>query len=168
MKNCRFEEMPRIDAICAHPIWQESVKRIALLEQERVFCGHDVSHFMDVARLAYIENLEQGLGLSREVVYGAALLHDIGRYLQYEQGIPHDQGSRMLAEQILPDCGFSRAEQEEILDAVSGHRTEETGELDNLAGVIYRADKLSRMCLFCGEQSRCNWAEEKKNRKIFA
>ena len=33
---------------------------------------------------------------------------------------------------------------------------------------IYRADKLSRMCLFCGEQSRCNWAEEKKNRKIFA
>ena len=64
MRKDRYEEMPRIDAICAHPVWQESVKRIAALERERIFCGHDTAHFMDVARMAYIENLERGLGLS--------------------------------------------------------------------------------------------------------
>lgn len=166
MNKDQYKEMPRIDAICAHPVWRESVKRTAALEQDRIFCRHDTAHFLDVARLAYIENLERELGLSREAVYAAALLHDIGRHLQYEQGIPHDQGSRMLAEQILPDCGFSPAEQEEILDAIAGHRTKKTGELDNLAGVIYRADKLSRMCLFCKAEPDCNWEEEKKNRKI--
>ena len=36
-------------------------------------------HFLDVARLAWIAGLEQGLGLDKEIVYAAALLHDIGK-----------------------------------------------------------------------------------------
>lgn len=160
--------MPRVDAVCAHPLWKECVQKIAELEETRIFCRHDPVHFLDVARLAQIENLERGLGLEKERIYAAALLHDIGRHLQYEQGLAHDQGSRILAERILPDCGYSREEQEEILEAIGAHREMRTGKLDTLAGVLYRADKRSRMCLFCKAQTECDWPEEKKNRKIRA
>ena len=51
--------MVRVDAIAAHPLWRESVVRIAQLEATREFCCHDVTHFLDVARLAWIENLER-------------------------------------------------------------------------------------------------------------
>lgn len=158
--------MPRVDAICAHPLWQESVDRITEMEKTRIFCGHNPAHFLDVARLAQLENLERGLGLEKEMIYGTALLHDIGRHLQYEVGLPHDEGSCMLAKRILPDCGFSEEEQKEILKAILAHRMARTGELDNLAGVIYRADKRSRMCLFCKAEPECEWAKEKKNWKI--
>lgn len=155
--------MERVNKICMHPLWKESVDKICELEQERVFCGHDIAHFLDVARLAYIENLEQNMGLSKELIYSAALLHDIGRHLQYTEGIPHDKGSAMLAEQILEDCGFEKQEQEEVLSAILQHRTAQTKTSENLAGVIYRADKQSRSCLFCSVCEECNWSAEKKN-----
>ena len=101
MQKEKEEQLQRVNAICRHSLWQTSRKRIEELEQDRVFCRHDVIHFLDVARLAWIENMEQQLGLEKEHVYAAALLHDIGRHLQYEQGIPHEEGSVMLAGQIL-------------------------------------------------------------------
>ena len=70
--------MERVNAICRHKLWRESVDEIARLEQDRAFCRHDRAHFLDVARLAYIENLERGLGADKELIYAAALLHDIG------------------------------------------------------------------------------------------
>lgn len=166
MQKEKEEQLQRVNAICRHPLWQTSRKRIEELEQDRVFCRHDVIHFLDVARLAWIENLEQQLGLEKEHVYAAALLHDIGRHLQYEQGIPHEKGSVMLAGQILRDCGFSDAECLEICDAIAGHRAKKTGEAGGLAGALYRADKASRMCLFCAADAECNWPEEKKNREV--
>lgn len=155
--------MDRINEICRHPRWLESVAAISSLERDRLFCKHDVAHFLDVARIAYIENLEQGLGIARETIYAAALLHDIGRHLQYTKDIPHEQGSAAEAQPILEDCGFSRQEQEEILSAILGHRNPETGAAGDLAGLIYRADKASRSCLFCHARQACNWSEEKKN-----
>lgn len=156
-------EMPGIQKICAHPLWKRSVERIAELEKDRIFCGHDVSHFLDVARLAYIESLERQMETPKEWIYAAALLHDIGRHLQYEQGIPHDQGSAMLAEEIMTDCGFSQEAKAAVLEAISGHRKKETAALDGLSGLIYRADKRSRACLFCPAEPECNWSPEKKN-----
>ena len=97
-------EMAHADAIAAHPLWRKSVVCITQLEASREFCRHDVTHFLDVARLAWIENLERGLGVSKEEIYAAALLHDIGRHLQYEKGIPHDEASVQLGGQILSDC----------------------------------------------------------------
>lgn len=158
--------MERIDRICRHPLWRESVDAIRELERDRVFCRHDTAHFLDVARLAYIENLEKSLGIPREQIYAAALLHDIGRHLQYREGIPHDRASAMLAETILQDCGFSEAERTEILAAILQHRTAETAAGDNLAGLLYRADKASRACLFCTADADCNWSETRKNRTI--
>ena len=166
MQKEREEQLQRVNAICRHSLWQTSRKRIEELEQDRVFCRHDVIHFLDVARLAWIENLEQHLGLEKEHVYAAALLHDIGRHLQYEQGIPHEEGSVMLAGEILRDCGFSDAECLKICDAIAGHRAKKTGKDGGLAGALYRADKASRMCLFCAAEAECNWPEEKKNREV--
>ena len=74
-----------------------------------------------MARIAYIENLENGLGLAKEEIYAAALLHDIGRHLQYTKGIPHEQASAMEAEGILKDCGFAKEERERILGAILQH-----------------------------------------------
>ena len=155
--------MERINQICRHPRWMESLEKIRVLEQDRIFCRHDAAHFLDVARIAWIENLETGLGLPKEAIYAAALLHDIGRHLQYTQGIPHEQASALAAEGILKDCGFSREEQDAILRAILQHRTPETGADHGLAGLVYRADKASRACLFCAARRECSWSEEKKN-----
>lgn len=155
--------MDRVNEICRHPLWLESVEAIRRLEQERIFCRHDAEHFLDVARLAYIENLEHRLGIPPEQIYAAALLHDIGRHLQYLEGIPHHRGSAALAETILTDCGFSQAERREILSAILRHRSRETAAGKDLAGLLYRADKASRSCLFCQAREACNWGREKKN-----
>ena len=149
--------MERVNAICRHPLWRDSVRQIAHLERDRQFCRHDLVHFLDVARLAYIENLERGLGVDKELIYAAALLHDIGRHLQYTRNIPHDQASAQLAEVILTDCGFSQAERTEVEDAILQHRGQQDG-----------ADKASRACLFCPAEPECNWSPEKKNMRIKA
>ena len=52
---------------------------------------------MDVARIAYIENLEAQLGLEKEDIYIAALLHDLGRVDEYESGIGHHIAGRKRA-----------------------------------------------------------------------
>ena len=83
--------MENIDRIIHHPIFKMSMKKIGECEKNREFCCHGISHSLDVARIAYIVNLEQHLGISKEMIYGAALLHDIGRWRQYEEDIPHEE-----------------------------------------------------------------------------
>lgn len=155
--------MERVNRICKHPLWNESLKQIEQAEADRIFCGHDLTHFLDVARLAYIEALEKKLDVPKEWIYAAALLHDIGRHRQYQDGIPHEQASAEIAKEILHDCGFDREAQEQILQAVGGHRNAETISMDTLEGLLYRADKQSRNCLFCPAVRDCNWSDEKKN-----
>lgn len=155
--------MERVNRIIRHPLWQSSMAAIHNLEKDRIFCGHDESHFMDVARLAYIESLRQNLEIPQEEIYAAALLHDIGRHLQYTKGVPHQEASAQIAAHILKDCDFLPGEQARILEAILSHRAQETSSQKNLAGLIYRADKKSRLCLFCLAQTECDWDEEKKN-----
>ncbi len=155
--------MERVNQICTHPLWKDSLQKIQELEQDRIFCRHTIEHFLDVARIAYIENLERNLHFSKEIIYAAALLHDIGRHLQYTQGIPHEEGSFQIAEEILIECGFEKEEQEQILSAIRSHRRKETRFADDLKGILYRADKKSRNCAFCAAFQECNWDREKKN-----
>ena len=159
-------DMQRVNSICSHPLWKSCVSKILDLERERIFCCHDTSHFLDVARIAWIENLEKRLAISREMIYAAAMLHDIGRHLQYMQGVPHDEGSVSIASDILKDSGFDEKEQTEILSAIRMHRNPDAASRNDLAGIIYRADKKSRICAFCSASDKCNWPESKKNMKI--
>ena len=155
--------MDRINRILAHPLWIQAVADIRELEKDRIFCKHTVEHFLDVARLGYIEALERHMAVPKEQIYAAALLHDIGRAEQYRSGTPHDQAGADLARTILAGCGFSEDETREIAAAILGHRKPDTGTRQDLAGILYRADKASRMCLFCKVQKECNWSDEKKN-----
>lgn len=83
--------MDRVNQIWNHPLYQNELNKLQLLETDREFCRHTPEHFLDVARLAYIRALEENAPVSKELIYCTALLHDIGRARQYEDGTPHDE-----------------------------------------------------------------------------
>jgi putative nucleotidyltransferase with HDIG domain len=154
--------LERVNKILNNPKYQEYLKLNEEYEVDRKFCRHDLSHFLDVARIAYILVLEEKLNVSKEIVYAAALLHDIGRWLQYSEGKAHDEGSADLAAEMLDQSGFDSLEKKVILDAIRNHRNEGTGE-ESFGSIFYRSDKLSRNCFNCGAAAECNWKDEKKN-----
>ena len=80
--------MPRVDAIWASALYQKNLNLLVELERDRVYCRHGLEHLLDVARIMWIRCLDEGLELDRELVYAAALLHDIGKAEQYVRGIP--------------------------------------------------------------------------------
>ena len=163
-----IRKMDRVNCILMHSVYRECLEKNKQTEEERVFCGHDLQHFLDVARLAYIFALERGYDLSKELIYAAALLHDIGKWKQYTQKIPHEQASAGIAEKILPDTGFDEKEKNEILTAILSHRENTRGNAkgSELSEVLYDADKISRNCYSCAAKEECDWGEEKKNLKI--
>lgn len=156
--------MERLQQIWNHPLYRETMEKLILLEKDRVFCGHGPAHLLDVARLAWIMNLELELGYEKPVIYAAALLHDIGRVAEYQSGIPHEKGSRQIGARILPECGYQETETVLILDAVGSHRT--PADEQNLNWLLYRADKQSRLCFVCPAEPMCDWPDEKKNMRI--
>lgn len=135
-------------------------------EADRCFCRHDMAHFLDVARIGVIINLEEKLEIPYEMIYGAALLHDIGKHRQYGEGIAHEQASAAIAPEILRDCGFDEKETDVIIDAILQHRNSDVISEKNLRGVLYRADKASRPCFSCRAEKDCSWKGSKKNMKI--
>lgn len=158
--------MERVNSILRHPLYQQNIEMIKTAEADRCFCRHDMVHFLDVARIAMILNLREQLGLEEHVVYGAALLHDAGKHLQYSDGIPHEKASADIAPTILADCGYTAEETRQITDAILSHRDETVREEKSLRGILYRADKASRACFCCPEEKDCNWSKEKKNLSI--
>ena len=176
--------MKRYEAIQLHPVFLGHVKRLTCLEKDRVFCRHDLSHFLDVARLMRIYDLEEKKDLGCDLIYGAALIHDLGRVEQYEEGRPHDEASCELAYKILPECGYSSEEIALITYAVAGHRSageakealigpeaeisseEPSPEAALLRAYLKRADKKSRPCFLCPAREECHWPEEKKNERM--
>lgn len=155
--------MERVNAILKHSSFQYHVNANNAAEANRRFCCHNVGHFLDVARIGQIMNLEEGLKLSKEWIYAAALLHDLGRHVQYETGVPHEIPSGEFAPEILKDCGFNDSETRIIVEAILHHRDGDVKEERNLRGLLYRADKASRACYGCKVEQECNWKGEKKN-----
>ena len=98
------------------------------------YCRHGMEHFLDTARIAYIRSLEETIPVSKDQIYAAALLHDIGKWQQYEDGTPHEIASARIASCILKDivttaeafpggAWFSPEDIRQILTAIRGHRT---------------------------------------------
>jgi uncharacterized protein len=161
--------MKRVNDIINHPVYQEQYRLLCQAEKERPFCRHTMEHFLDVARLMYIYNLEEKAGIEKEIIYAASLLHDIGRYEQIARQIPHNIAGAHLAGIILGDCGFDTDETKQIQDAIKGHRIKSEPDRDSamdLTTYLYRADKQSRMCFSCGAFAECKWAADKKNMTI--
>lgn len=155
--------MEIVNEILYNEKYRELLNELNELEKERKFCRHNIEHFLDVARIAYIEVLEQKLDYKKEIIYTIALLHDIGRVEEYKNGIPHNKASMDIAEEILGEIKFSGEEKHLILECIYGHRGE--NDLD-LAKIISRSDKISRRCFDCGSERDCYWPAVKKNMNI--
>ncbi len=153
----------RLQKIMAHPKYNHYMQMNAEREAARIFCKHDRNHVLDVARIAYILNLEEEYGISREWIYAAAILHDIGRHVQYDTGQKHGAVGADLAPEILTDCGFTTEEQRVIVEAIACHSDKGLAKEKSLRGLLARADVLSRACYQCPAAHMCNWEEERKN-----
>lgn len=158
--------MERVDRILKHDLFIDGLHRNIEAESDRSFCRHNMQHFLDVARIGRILNAEEGAGIENELIYAAALLHDIGKYRQYTQGTPHESASAELAQEILRDCGFDQNETDVIMQAIRSHRDAVSAEAPGLTGILYRADKLSRACFCCPARKLCDWKAERKNMKL--
>ncbi len=159
--------MKRIDAIVRDPLFQECLEKNKAAERDREFCKHDLQHFVDVARITYILILESGYlpsfitenGLSgpsaaKEVVYAAGILHDIGRWREYETGEDHAPVGAALAQEILERTGFTPEERRVVVNAIHEHREQST-QMTTLGELLHRADNLSRACHECSAQDKC-------------
>ena len=51
--------MKQVNRIIEHPAYKEALAEIAIREENRIFCRHNTEHFMNVARIAMILNLEE-------------------------------------------------------------------------------------------------------------
>ncbi len=158
--------MKKIDDLLNNSKFKEHMNTINCAEVDRKFCMHDLSHLLDVARICYIINLEEGLGYNKEVIYAMALLHDIGRNSAYEKEMSHHEAGVILAREILNDIGFWEDEIRTICDAISKHKDASDMYKDSLSYILYRADKLSRNCFDCNMYDECYWMEDIKNKSI--
>ena len=155
--------MEKVYKITLNNIYKTKYDRLQILEKEREFCNHTMEHFIDVARIAYIINLEENLGIKKQIIYAAALLHDIGRADEYDYGIPHHTAGAQIAEEILNSMDiFDDNEIKDILEAIKEHRSNSSNRT-KLGDILYRSDKLSRCCFNCNVNDKCNWSEDKKN-----
>ena len=155
--------MKKVNDILNNTLYKENLERLLKYEEKREFCRHDLKHFIDMARIAYIMVLEKGLPYAKELIYAIGLLHDIGRVKQYEEGIPHHIASVELSKEILKKIDFTEEEKNIIIKSIQNHRKEAD---DELSLIIYRSDKLSRECFNCKAINDCYWSDEKKNLKI--
>lgn len=157
--------MDKINEILTNDKYKKELKEINELEKERIFCKHNLEHFLDVARIAYIMCLERNLQYSKDVIYAIALLHDIGRAEQYKnKNISHDEAGIAIAKDILAETSYTEEEKNIILKGIYSHRDD--NEHIEILNIIYKSDKVSRMCFNCNAEDKCYWDYEKKNKII--
>ncbi|URZ08004.1 HD domain-containing protein [Clostridium felsineum] len=159
-----MEKLDRINLILNHRNFKNYLSKTLKYEKGRKFCSHTLEHFLDVARISYIIVLEEKLDIKKDIIYASALLHDIGRWQQYESGIPHSTASANLSIDILKDCSFNSLEIELIIEAIKNHG--KVNSISHLSSILYRSDKLSRNCFNCSAYAECNWSYHKKNSSI--
>lgn len=158
-------DMYRVNLVFSNEEYKSLLDKITDYELDRKFCKHTLEHFLDTARIMYIISLEENIQIKKDIIYATALLHDMGRVMQYEKDIPHDIAGAEIAEKILLSCEYSQLEADMIAKAILSHREEEKSE-SVLGKLLYRADKLSRLCFGCTAEKDCYWSREKKNMEI--
>lgn len=190
--------MKYVDELLRKTDFLQQLQKLEQLEKDREFCRHGLNHLLDTARIAWITYLEQQQNpdtantavetvfLDKEMIYLAALLHDLGRIQEYEVGISHHIASADMAEEYLAKLAYPAERIEIIVTAVYGHRrkqkksipnSEEYGsrgdiseeclrKIEALEALLYTADKRSRNCFYCEASEGCNWETERRNMRI--
>lgn len=129
-------------AILHHPEFLRLQEQILELEKDRIYCRHDLTHLLDVCRMAWIMYLEdcrqndkRKMSEEKDRFYVTGLLHDIGRAAQYETGEHHAPAGQRIAAGILNDISYPQEWMEETLQIVGEHhgRTRENGSAPVLA-----------------------------------
>ena len=162
MKN-KNNHMQRVEIILNSPVYQDHIEQIRLREVHRRFCRHERHHFWETARTAYILYLSGEVlcpeldafspEAAKEMIYAAAFLHDVGRFLEYDDpSRDHAEESAVLARPLLVEAGFSDEEIPLILKSIAHHRRKDGEGFDLL---MYRADKESRPCYDCPALGDC-------------
>lgn len=146
----------------------EILKDIETLEKDRIFCGHNMEHFLDVARITLILCNERSLDISPDFIYTTALLHDIGRAQQYRNAVPHDIAGEKIAREILNEVGADEAFTDAVCKYILSHSTNKVTQsaTTEFEKIFCIADKKSRNCFCCKAQAECNWPDEKRNMNI--
>ena len=148
-----MRDMPRVRQILRDEAYQSYLAKNEKAEKNRVYCRHDMTHLLDVCRVGYAMILEDGLPYTKELMYTAGLLHDIGRWVQVETKADHAKAGAEMAAPILKRCGFSDEESALVVQAILYHRIKE--HPDAFSKVLYDADKQSRPCFACPEIGSC-------------
>lgn len=155
--------MEKVNQIYNNEKYRKLLKELEEIEKDREFCKHDLEHFLNFSRIAYIKVLEAKIDISKEIIYAIGLLHDIGRVVQYKEGIEHHKASVEISNEILKDTTYTEEEKKLICNLIGSHRNLKEDKLQEL---IYVSDKLSRECYRCDAIRECYWEEEKKNMAI--
>jgi len=151
-----LHSMARVNQLLEHEDYIRYIDKIDKLERERLFCKHGYEHGLNVARIAYAYMLEQGEAiLLKEAVYAAALLHDIGRWVEYETGEDHAEVSARLALPLLETSGFTPVTVQMILTGIREHRKHCEDHLSLLGEALALADDWARDCRRCSAQGQC-------------
>lgn len=158
-------ELEIANKVLADRLYLDTIGELARLEQNRIFCRHDMEHFLSVARITLLLCRELHIAADPDTVYTAALLHDIGRVEQYRYGTPHDRAGAQKAQIILERVGCEDSMRRHVVLLIECHRDDCLPEA-SLEAVFRRADKQSRLCFSCGAQAECFWSKEKRNMKI--
>lgn len=161
----RQNEMEYVRRLIQETDYLEQMKQLEELEKERKFCRHGLNHVLDVARIAWIQVLEEQLSLEKEMVYLTALLHDLGRSAEYQKGIPHHEAGVPMARMYLEQIGYPKEKCALIYETIEEHRNKNKLN-DDFINVIKKADNNSRNCFFCEMTKECKWSEERKNNTI--
>lgn len=151
-----LHSMARVNRLLDHEEYIRYIEKINELEKERRFCRHGFEHGLSVARIAYTYLLEKGdMDISKEGIYAAALLHDIGRWVEYQTGEDHAEASARMALPLLEECGFRAEEIHVISIGIREHRRHHGGNLSPLGQALAIADDWSRECRSCSAQTLC-------------
>lgn len=156
--------MKNTNIIFSSAEYQKYLSDLEALEKDRIFCKHNLEHFMDVARICYILVLEERIEVSKDMVYTTALLHDLGRVDEYKNGTDHHIASVDIAKKFLEMTSYTEEEGQMILQSIASHR--DPSKENDFFKAFYKADKASRMCMTCPSRTLCKWPDEKKNLEI--
>lgn len=159
--------MKKVNRILCDEEYRSYLKKNREAEKDRPFCRHDFDHLLTVARLTYLFLLEDGCRLiTREIAYSAGLLHDIGRWKEYEGGGDHAGISAALARPVLERAGFNASERELIAKAIAQHRHDTPGEHRSpLSLSLHKADDMSRLCFSCACRKDCHSLNRRTHRE---
>lgn len=157
--------MNHASKIMAHSLFIECTEKIKEYEDNRKFCLHDRMHFLEVTRIMEVINIEDGLDYPLSWIQGAGLLHDIGKFIQYETGEPHQYAGVEIARKILVDCDYHINDIEIIIKAIQEH----SGwvKREGFSELLRKSDKLSRRCFECKASVKCKWPIEMRNKRSY-